>query len=109
MAEAFDVAGAPHAPYGPIALAATMQVDACSPNVFIQEQSFGIHYNQGYDLLDFVNNKEIFHFQDGFVGIPEGPGLGIDIDEDKVKQVAKEGLNWRNPSWKNYDGAVAEW
>ncbi|MDZ5546242.1 enolase C-terminal domain-like protein, partial [Enterococcus cecorum] len=39
MAEAYDMAVAPHAPYGPVALAATLQVDACTPNVFIQEQS----------------------------------------------------------------------
>ncbi|MCF0238257.1 MAG: galactonate dehydratase [Sphaerochaetaceae bacterium] len=109
MAEAFDIAGAPHAPYGPIALAATMQVDACSPNVFIQEQSLGIHYNQGYDLLDFVKNKEIFHYKDGFVSIPTGPGLGLSIDEDLVKTVSKDGLVWTNPSWKNYDGTIAEW
>ena len=54
MAEAYDMAAAPHAPYGPIALAATLQIDVCSPNVFIQEQSLGIHYNKGFDLLDFV-------------------------------------------------------
>ena len=109
MAEAFDIAGAPHAPYGPIALAATLQVDTCSPNVFIQEQSLGIHYNQGFDLLDFVRNKEIFQFKDGFLDIPKGPGLGIDIDEDMVREVAKDGLVWTNPSWKNYDGTIAEW
>lgn len=57
MAEAYDMAAAPHAPYGPIALAATLQVDVCSPNVFIQEQSLGIHYNKGFDLLDFIKNK----------------------------------------------------
>lgn len=109
MAEAFDIAGAPHAPYGPIALAATLQVDVCSPNVFIQEQSLGIHYNQGFDLLDFVKNKEIFQFKDGYLDIPKGPGLGLDIDEDMVKEVAKDGLVWTNPSWKNYDGTIAEW
>ena len=97
MAEAFDIAGAPHAPYGPISLAATIQVDACSPNVFIQEQSLGIHYNRGFDILDFVKNREIFAFSDGFLEIPKGPGLGLDIDEEMVKTVAKEGLVWSNP------------
>jgi Mandelate racemase / muconate lactonizing enzyme, N-terminal domain./Mandelate racemase / muconate lactonizing enzyme, C-terminal domain. len=109
MAEAFDVAVAPHAPYGPIALAATLQLDVCTPNVFIQEQSLGIHYNQGFDLLDFVKNKEIFQYENGFVDIPKGPGLGIEIDEEKVKKVSLEGLHWTNPKWRNYDGTVAEW
>lgn len=109
MAEAYDIAAAPHAPYGPIALAATLQVDACSPNVFIQEQSLGIHYNKGFDLLDFVKNKEIFRFKDGYVDIPKLPGLGIEIDEEKVKEVSSEGLHWTNPNWKNYDGTKAEW
>lgn len=109
MAEAYDIAAAPHAPYGPIALAATLQVDACSPNVFIQEQSLGIHYNKGFDLLDFVENKEIFQYKDGFVDLPSKPGLGLIIDEDKVKAVSAEGLEWNNPNWKNYDGTKAEW
>ena len=109
MAEAFDMAVAPHAPYGPVALAATFQVDACTPNVFIQEQSLGIHYNQGFDLLDFVKNKEIFQYQNSFVNIPKKPGLGIEMDEDKIKEVAQQGLLWNNPSWINYDGTIAEW
>ena len=109
MAEAFDMAVAPHAPYGPVSLAATLQVDACTPNVFIQEESLGIHYNQGFDLLDFVKNKEIFQYKDSYVQLPKGPGLGIDMDEDKIKEVAQEGLVWSNPSWKNYDGTIAEW
>lgn len=109
MAEAFDVAVAPHAPYGPISLAATFQIDACTSNVFIQEQSLGIHYNAGYDLLDFVNNKEMFDYKDGFAAIPNKPGLGIDIDEQMVEKVSLEGLNWRNPLWRNDDGTVAEW
>ena len=109
MAEAYDMAVAPHAPYGPVALAATFQVDVCTPNVFIQEQSLGIHYNQGFDLLDFVKNKEIFQYKDSFVDIPKGPGLGIEVDEDKIKDVAQEGLVWNNPAWVNDDGTIAEW
>ncbi|MDT2557030.1 galactonate dehydratase [Enterococcus raffinosus] len=109
MAEAYDMALAPHAPYGPVALAATLQVDTCSPNVFIQEQSLGIHYNKGFDLFDFVKNKEIFQYKDGFVEIPTEPGLGLEMDESKIQLISEEGLNWTNPMWKNYDGTIAEW
>ncbi|GAA6296729.1 galactonate dehydratase [Enterocloster asparagiformis] len=109
MAEAFDMAAAPHAPYGPIALAATLQVDVCSPNVFIQEQSLGIHYNKGFDLLDFVKNKDVFQYENGFVKVPALPGLGLEIDEGKVREVSAQGLQWTNPKWRNYDGTMAEW
>lgn len=109
MAETFDMAVAPHAPYGPIALAATLQVDACTPNVFIQEQSLGIHYNKGFDLLDFVNNKEIFEYKDGYVNLPTKPGLGLDLNEELIEKISKTKLEWRNPRWKNYDGTFAEW
>lgn len=109
MAEAYDIAVAPHAPYGPIALAATLQVDTCTPNVFIQEQSLGIHYNKGFDLLDFVKNKEIFEYKNGYVEIPTKPGLGLEMDENRINEISQEGLIWTNPQWKHYDGTVAEW
>jgi len=47
MAEVYDVQLAPHCPLGPIALAACLQVGFATPNFLIQEQSIGIHYNQG--------------------------------------------------------------
>jgi len=110
MAEAFDVALAPHCPLGPIAFAACVQLDACSRNAFIQEQSLGIHYNQGADLLDYITNKEVFAYKEkGFIEIPSGPGLGIEINKEKVLEAAKSGHNWKNPLWRNYDGTVAEW
>ncbi|TPI71449.1 galactonate dehydratase [Mesorhizobium sp. B3-1-3] len=109
MAEAYDVAVAPHCPLGPIALAACLQLDAVSYNCFIQEQSLGIHYNAGNDLLDYAANKDVFRYEDGYVAIPDGPGLGVEIDEDYVKERAKEGHRWRNPVWRHKDGSFAEW
>ena len=109
MAEAHDVAIALHCPLGPIALATCLQIDAVSHNAAIQEQSLGIHYNKSNDILDYISNKEVFHYADGFVSIPQGPGLGIEVDEAYVIERAKEGHRWRNPVWRHEDGSVAEW
>ncbi|UPQ82154.1 galactonate dehydratase [Pseudomonas knackmussii] len=109
MAEAYDVALALHCPLGPIALAACLQLDGVCYNAFIQEQSLGIHYNQGNDLLDYVSNREVFAYKDGFVAIPNGPGLGIEINEAYVLEQARIGHRWRNPIWRHADGSVAEW
>ena len=96
-------------PLGPIALASCLQIDAVSPNVFIQEQSLEIHYNQGNDLLDYLNDKTIFNYVDGFVNLPTQPGLGISINEEAVREAAKIGHNWHSPIWRNEDGTIAEW
>jgi galactonate dehydratase len=109
MAEAYDIAIAPHCPLGPIALAACLQLDTCSPNAFIQEQSLGIHYNQGSDLLDYLKDPSVFKYEDGFVANLTAPGLGIEINEDKVREMAAIGHNWKNPVWRQADGTVAEW
>jgi galactonate dehydratase len=109
MAEAYDVAVAPHCPLGPIALAASLQLDFCTPNAFIQEQSLGIHYNQGSDLLDYLSDKAVFGYENGYVARPTAPGLGIEINEDKVRELAATGHRWRNPVWRTPDGSVAEW
>ncbi len=109
MAEAYDVAVAPHCPLGPIALAACLQLDATTPNVFIQEQSLEIHYNQGNDLLDYLSDPTVFHYVDGYATLPTLPGLGISVNEQAVREAAARGHNWRNPVWRNDDGTVAEW
>ena len=77
MAEAYDVALAPHCPLGPIARAACLQVDATCYNAFIQEQSLGIHYNKTNDVLDYLTDPGVFAYKDGFVDIPEGPDWAL--------------------------------
>jgi galactonate dehydratase len=109
MAEAYDTAVALHCPLGPITLAASLQLDGCIPNAFIQEQSLGIHYNVGAELSDYLVDPAIFKFTAGYVAIPEGPGLGIEINEEAVRLAATKGHDWRNPVWRNQDGSVAEW
>lgn len=109
MAEAYDVALAPHCPLGPIALAACLQVDACSYNAFIQEQSMGIHYNEFHGPLDYILNPETFAFLDGHVEIPKLPGLGIEINKELVLEENETPHAWKNPVWRHRDGSVAEW
>lgn len=109
MAEAYDISVAPHCPLGPIALAACLQVDACTPNAWIQEQSLGIHYNQGSDLLDYLKDPKVFRYENGSVPMPTAPGLGVEINEELVIEKAKIGHHWKNPVWRNADGTIAEW
>ncbi|HVU09700.1 MAG TPA: galactonate dehydratase [Phototrophicaceae bacterium] len=109
MAEAYDVALAPHCPLGPIALAACLQVDAVAHNAFIQEQSLGIHYNQGNDLLDYLTDPGVFAYQDGFVTLSQAPGLGIEMNEAAVRKAAEVGHHWQTPVWRLQDGSIAEW
>ncbi len=108
-AEAYDVALAPHCPIGPIALAACLQVDAVCHNAFIQEQSLGIHYNEGGDLTDYLLPGRGFLLAEGHLAIPRGPGLGIEVDESAVMRAAEFGHRWRAPIWRHKDGAIAEW
>lgn len=109
MAEAHDVAFAPHCPLGPVALAACLAVDFVSHNAVLQEQSMGIHYNQGAELLDFVRNPDDFHIENGYINPLRKPGLGVEIDEERVIEASKTAPDWRNPVWRHADGSVAEW
>jgi galactonate dehydratase len=98
MAEAYFAAVAPHCPLGPVALAASLQVAACTPNFLCQE-----HVNLGDGYL-----KTPFELRDGHVAVPPGPGLGIEVDEDALRQKQYDG-GWRNPRYWHDDGAVADW
>ena len=109
MAEMHDVAVAPHCPLGPLALAACLQLAGCAPNVVLQEMSLGIHYNEGYDLFEFVTDPAVLTPVDGHLPILAGPGLGVEIDEEKVRAAAATPHRWRNPIWRHEDGSLAEW
>jgi len=109
LAETFDVQLAPHCPLGPLALAACLQVGFATTNHLIQEQSIGIHYNQGAEVLDYLVDTEPFRFENGFIERFTGPGLGIEIDEQAVRAADKRGHAWRGPIWRHADGSFAEW
>ncbi|MEW2384364.1 galactonate dehydratase [Micromonospora sp. NPDC047707] len=109
LAETYDVQLAPHCPLGPIALAACLQVGFATPNYLIQEQSIGIHYNLGAEVLDYCLDKTPLTFVDGYVERLTAPGLGIEIDEHAVRTADKRGHAWRSPTWRHRDGSYAEW
>jgi galactonate dehydratase len=69
----------------------------------------GIHYNQGAELLDYVKNKEDFLLSSGWIRPLPKPGLGVEIDEERVIEASRTAPDWRNPVWRHADGSVAEW
>jgi galactonate dehydratase len=98
MAEAFYATIAPHNPLGPISLAAGVQLAASIPNFLCQEQ---VSLGEGYLQRPFAINK-------GYIDVPTGPGLGIELDENALaKQI---GHNWRNrETYDDDDGSVVDW
>ncbi len=109
LAETFDVQVAPHCPLGPVSLAASLQIAFSTPNFLIQEQSVGIHYNEGADVLEYLEDAEVFRFHDGHLLRPTKPGLGIEVDEKKVRAADGSAPDWRGPLWRHPDGYFAEW
>ncbi|MGH8979418.1 MAG: enolase C-terminal domain-like protein, partial [Acidimicrobiales bacterium] len=100
MAEAYDVAVAPHCPNGAVSLAASLQVGFCCANVVIQEQ-WGAPF-------DYLTRPELLRVTDGGFDRLDGPGLGIDVD---AAAVAAAVTDWRvpDPTWRHSDGRSAEW
>ncbi|PPJ55077.1 hypothetical protein CBER1_01449 [Cercospora berteroae] len=110
MAEAYDMALAPHCPLGPIALAASVHVDATCANFAIQEMPLGIHYNVGgSDLTSYHKNPEVWDVTDGYIKLMSGPGLGIEIDEDAVRAASSNIAAWRSPHFVGPGGEIREW
>src|SRR6266496_46967 len=98
MAEAYYAAVAPHNPLGPISLAAGVQIAASIPNFLCQEQ---VSLGEGYI-------KQPFTVRDGYLDLPTGPGLGIELDENALAD--KINHDWRNQeSYDADDGSVVDW
>ena len=97
MAEAHYVGFQPRNPYRPLCTIASLRLDACVPNFMIQEG--GIHpWFREVCFDNFPRQK------DGFLPLPEGPGLEVEVDEDRVKANP-----WREDAavWRAGDGSIA--
>ncbi len=97
LAESYYATMAPHNPLGPISLACGLQLAASIPNFLCQEQ-----VSLGEGIL-----KTPFKVENGHVALPEGPGLGIEIDENALAD--KIGHDWRNAETYFEDGSVVDW
>jgi galactonate dehydratase len=98
MAEAYYASIAPHNPLGPINLAAGVQMAASIPNFLCQEQ---VSLGEGYI-------KKPFTVREGYLDLPTGPGLGIELDEEAL--ASKINHDWKNPeSYDADDGSVVDW
>jgi L-alanine-DL-glutamate epimerase-like enolase superfamily enzyme len=60
------------------------------------------------DLLDYVRDASVFAVRDGHMAVSDGPGLGVEIDEERVREAAGA-APWHSPLWCNQDGTVGEW
>ena len=92
MAQADYLAFAAHNPSGPIANAATLQLAACTPNYAIHEiMATDVPWRK--EIVD-----ESLSFKDGYLEIPDKPGLGIEIREEKLANYPYQPVNLRHYS-----------
>jgi galactonate dehydratase len=80
LAEAHYVLLAPHVWGGPVITAAALQIDANISNFLIQESI----YKSRHFFDEIV--KEPFEWENGFLMVPERPGIGIELDEEKLEK-----------------------
>jgi galactonate dehydratase len=78
IAEAHHALIAPHMYVGPIAAAAAVQLDTCSPNFMLQEYNVGPLHSELF--------VEPITVKDGYITPPTGPGLGLVLDEKVVQR-----------------------
>jgi len=97
VAESFNVPVAPHNPMGPIATAATVHVMATVANYFITDYL----PDDTPERRDVVDEPVPFH--DGWLEIPDRPGLGIELRKEGLKDPRKGG--WTRPIQYHPDGA----
>jgi galactonate dehydratase len=70
----------------------------------------GIHYNStGQDVSSYMKNPEVWSVKDGYLDLLTGPGLGIEVDEDMVRELSKSAVPWVSPGFIGPGGEVREW
>ena len=79
---------------------------------FVDEHISAVHAFRrahDHDLLSYLRNPQVFDVHEGHVEALTGVGLGIEIDEDRVREAARRPHAWRNPVWRGRDGSIREW
>src|SRR5579862_5312946 len=107
VAEMYGISVAPHCAIGPIALAASLQVASAIPNLLTLEQDADV-FSDGFSR--YLVTTALFQPHEGYLEVPLGPGLGIEVNEEAVETDAATGpVPWAPPIWHHPDGSYADW
>ena len=106
LGETYHVPLAPHCTTSPLGATASLSVAASIPLLLIHETAPGaLQWGE-----QFMNRPWKVDVKTGYATLPEGPGLGIQIDLDKMAKIAADPkYKWRWPGAKLADGSIADY
>lgn len=105
LAEAYFVPLAPHCTATFLGIAASLHVASSIPFFLIHE-----FYpdNAGFNIPGAT--KMAFKLDaDGYIGLPPGPGLGVEVDEAMIEAESRKPQTYKWPSVKLNDGSIADY
>ncbi len=101
LAEASGVGVVPHNPLGPVSTAACVQLAACIPNFSIQEYPLGEQEPPKSEIV-----KGTLELREGFLVVPDLPGIGIELVEDAAERYPFEPRHFQTRLHR--DGSVVD-
>ena len=66
-------------------------------------------YNNGLEIGTYLKHPSAFNFENGYISLLKGPGLGVEVDEMIVRTRQKNDLQWKNPVYRLDDASITEW
>ena len=105
LAEAYYVPLAPHCTATFLGIAASLHVVSAIPLFLIHEF---YPENAGFNLPG-VTRMPYELDAEGYIGLPPGPGLGVDVDEPRLIEEAKKPQTYKWPTMKLKDGSIADY
>jgi len=102
IADTHDIAFAPTHSDGPINFIACLHLCLTTPNAVV------LDYGNENTTYSYFKDSPV-EFPENSIGLKNRPGLGIDIDIDRIKEKSDGIIDWQNPTWRHDDNSVAEW